>query len=82
MPLPAAFLMACLTWSSRLLYCKLQRGSHKRVVWVREHARPTRLTGGHGLGPRGARWRAASRRWEWGKGVCVRLRASAGSASD
>ena len=24
------------------------------------HARPTHLTGGRGLGPRGARWRAAS----------------------
>ena len=37
--------MACLAWSSRRLFFKLRRGGHKGVMWVREHARPTRLTG-------------------------------------
>ena len=40
--------------------------------WAREHARPTRPTGGRGRGPRGGRWRAALRGCgEMGKGACV-----------
>ena len=40
--------------------------------WAREHARPTRPTGGRGRGPRGGRWRAALRGCgEMGKGVRV-----------
>ena len=42
-------------------------------------ARATHPTGGGDRGPRGARWRAASRGWGEGEGcVCVRLRARAG----
>ena len=37
--------MACLAWSSRRLFFKLRRGGHKEVMWVREHAQPSRPTG-------------------------------------
>ena len=43
--------------------------------WAREHARPSRPTGGRGRGPCGAQWRAASRGCGNGEGsVRVRLR--------
>ena len=55
-------------------------GGRRGVRWAREHARPTRPTGGRDHGPRDARWRAASREWGNGEGgVCLRLRSSAGS---
>ena len=71
---PAASLTARLAWSLRPLYCKLWRGGRRGVRWAREHARPTRPTGGRGRGPRGGRWRAALRGCgEMGKGVRVRV---------
>ena len=64
--------MACLAWPSRLLISpKLRQGGHKGVTWVREHARlALRKDDVASVHTRHTR-RAASRRWEWGRGVCV-----------
>ena len=55
---------------------KLWRGGREVAgggeMGAREHARPTRPTGGRGSGPRGGRWRVALRGCgEMGKGACV-----------
>jgi hypothetical protein len=67
-----------------VLQAVTERSHTGGMRWAREHAPPTRPTGRRGRGPRGARWRAASRgcgRGVGGIGVCVCLRATAGSTA-
>ena len=64
-------MMACLAWLSSSLSSKLRQGGHKGVTWVREHSRLALRKDDVALVHTRHTRRAASRRWEWGRGVCV-----------